>query len=147
VAVHRQVTLKRVWPPGGVLVAVDGDDAMEASTGKTITFNDKSQHTLLFTCTEDLCEPLQVTVAAGDADESVPAVLHIKPARLTVVGDPGKSYVLVEMALPLPPNVAVDVPMRARGETFHVRELVTNREEPVPLVAGKAKRVNFIDDP
>jgi hypothetical protein len=120
---------------------------MEASSGKTVTLNEKA-HTLLFTCIEDLCEHETRVISAGDADETVEVDLKIKPARLTVAGDPAKSYVIKEKpTLALPVNVPVDVPMTRKTERVHVRELITDKEVVVQLVAGQVARASFTDEP
>jgi hypothetical protein len=145
--VRRTITLAKVRPVAGVKVAVDGDAAIEASSGITFALNEQA-HTLLFTCIEELCEPQTRTVAAGDAEESVEVELKIKPARLVVAGDPSSSFVLREMpTLALLPNVPVAVPMTRKTERFHVRELVVDREIEVTLTAGELTRAIFSEGP
>jgi len=139
----RMITISKVRPHAGVLVAVDGDAATEAASGKTITLSNKA-HALVFTCIEDLCEPQTRAVNAGDAEESIEIELKIKPAKLTIVGDPSKSYVIKEKPLmSVLANFAVDVPMTRKTETLHVRELLTDREVTVTLTAGQASRAVF----
>jgi hypothetical protein len=146
-AAHRTITLAKVRPFSGVKVAVDGEPAMEASGGKTITLNEKT-HTFLFTCIEDLCEPQTRAIGAGDGDEVIEVELRIKRARLTLNADPSKSYVIKEKpTVPLPANVPVDVPMAGKSETLHVRELVSGHELQIELKAGQPAHYTFPDTP
>jgi hypothetical protein len=144
--VRRTILLSKVRPVAGVLVAVDGDSATEASTGKSLTLNEKP-HALVFSCIEDLCEPQTRNVKGGDSDESVEVELRIKPAKLTVVGDGTKSYVIKELPqLAVQANVGASVPMSRKTETFHVRELLTNREVAVTLTAGQSGQAVFAEE-
>jgi serine/threonine-protein kinase len=142
----RTLTLAKVRPVAGVLVAVDGDPAIQAASGKSITLSDKP-HTLVFTCIEDLCDPQTRAVGAGDVDENVEVELKIKPAKLTIVGDQTKSYLIKELPqLAVHANAAAAVPMTRKTETFHVRELETDREQTVTLTAGQAGRAVFAEE-
>ena len=148
---HRAITIAKIRPVAGVLVAVDGDPATEATAGKSITLDGKP-HTLVFSCIEELCEPQTRVVGAGEAPENVEVDLRIKPARLTIVGDTTKSFVITEKPLlSVHANATSDVPMTRKSETFHVAQLGANdkpeREVTVTLTAGQPTRAVFTDAP
>jgi tetratricopeptide (TPR) repeat protein len=106
--VRRTITFAKIRPNAGVLVAVDGDAAAEAATGRSITVDTKP-HALAFSCVEDLCEPQTRNVGVGETDESIEVELKIKPAKLMIVGDLTKSYSVVEKPnLTVHPGVVVD---------------------------------------
>ncbi len=145
---RRTITLAKIRPVAGVLVAVDGDSATEASSGKSITLDNKP-HVLVFSCIEDLCEPQDRKVAPGDGDDAVEINLRIKPAKLTIVGDPTRSFVINEKPmLSVHAGATSDVPMTRKSETFHVKELGEgNHEVAVTLTAGQVTRAVFGDEP
>ncbi len=149
---RRTITLLKIRPVAGVLVAVDGDPATEASSGKTITLDTKP-HALVFSCIEDLCKPQTRNVGVGEADENVEIELKIKPARLTIVGDPNKTFVITELPQlnPHANAAAIEVPLNRKSETFHVAQLgpdgKAERELPVTFSAGQPSRAVFTDAP
>ena len=141
---RRTITIAKIRPVAGVLVAVDGDPAIEAASGKSITLDGKP-HALVFSCIEDLCEPQTRQIGAGETDESVEMDLKIKPAKLTIAGDPTRSYVIKEKPiLSVNAGGTTDVPMTRKSETFHVRQLGEHeREVTVTLTAGQVARAVF----
>ncbi len=145
---RRTITIAKIRPVAGVLVAVDGDPATEAASGKSITVDGKP-HVLVFSCIEDLCDPQTRNIGAGDGDEAVEMDLKIKPAKLTIAGDPTRSYVIKEKPiLSVNAGGTTDVPMTRKSETFHVRQLGTHeREVEVTLTAGQASRAVFGEEP
>jgi eukaryotic-like serine/threonine-protein kinase len=141
---RRTITIAKIRPVAGVLVAVDGDPAIEAASGKSITLDGKP-HALVFSCIEDLCEPQTRNVAG----ESVEMDLKIKPAKLTIAGDPTRSYVIKEKPiLSVNAGGTTDVPMTRKSELFHVRQLGEHeREVTVTLTAGQVARAVFSEEP
>jgi hypothetical protein len=128
-------------------VALDRAVPVEIASGRSFSLNERP-HMLIFSCIEDLCEPQTRSVGAGEADEAIEVELKIKPARLTVAGDPSKSYVIRELPQLSPQaNVLLPVPMSRKSETVHVKELLSGREVAVTLTAGQAARASFGDEP
>jgi len=148
--VQRSVVIRSVTPQFGVRIAVDGDPAVAASKDLRITLNGE-EHALAFTCTPaDLCEPDQERrIPVGDRDEVIDVVMKIKPALLTVEGDPQSSYHLREdPTISLRPGAPGTIPMGSNGRKYvHVVQLPSNRTESVSVIAGKPAFVSFLGPP
>lgn len=143
--VHREIRLAKVRPANGVIVAVDGDPAVTAETGNTLTLDDKP-HTLRFTCKNDWCEPLSRGVEPGANGMSLEVELKIRPASLVVDGNEGRRYAVKERpGLIVAAGVPIDISMTRGSEPVHVRELETDREKIVNLKVGEQIRASFLD--
>ncbi len=140
---ERHILVGSVRPPFGVTIAVDGEPAVEASPGLKITL-DTQPHILKLTCARDACEPDQRALPGGDKDEAIDVVMRIRPAILTVVGDPEATYRIVEdPTVTLHAGAPMRVTMKQGSVPVQVVELPSNRTERVTLVAGKETRATF----
>jgi serine/threonine protein kinase len=145
--IERAIAVSSVRPPYGVFIAVDGDPAVTAKPGLKITLDGRA-HTLGFSCARDACEPSQRQIEASDHDETIAIVLTIKPAALTVEGDPKSTYSITEEpTVSLRNGVPAQVPMRDGRVSVHVREFPSNHVESVTLIAGQSAHVSFSADP
>jgi serine/threonine-protein kinase len=140
---RRTITLDRVFPIGGILVALDGDKLDDGARAIDV---DDAPHKLAFSCVDDMCVPSGFDVEAGDKPMIVPIKLQIRDAKLVVVGDPLKKYRIKER-----PSVGevisgapVSIPMPSGGtDSVTVLELETGREARTPIKAGSEKRFVF----
>jgi serine/threonine protein kinase len=144
--IPREVRFGTVEPQQGLLVAVDGTPAIALDPGKPLAIDDKV-HTLAFSCTGNLCDPLTRTVEAGDHGVSLSFQLTIKPSRLLIRGNPGNHYFLNgDTTHPLEPgefpNKVAMTQSAVRVVT--VNEFETRQARTVELHAGQtAKLVDF----
>jgi hypothetical protein len=112
---------------------------------------DEKAHTLSFTCQDrdgnELCVPKTIPVPAGDAEQTLDVQLTILPAKLTVDGDPGKSYGIEEVPnITLASGVLSEVPIRGgqAAETVVVYDRADpEKRKKVPLRAGRQQVVSF----
>jgi serine/threonine protein kinase len=148
----REVHFVSVAPPQGVLVSIDGAEANDLDPTKPLVLDDKA-HSLVFSCTRDLCDQRTETIAAGDRAVDLHVRLAIKPAKLIVKGVPGRNYALHDdPARPLftgdlSPN---EIQMKgASRRVVKVDEVNTGRSLSVELRAGDAvaKSVDFTNMP
>ncbi len=146
-AIERVVTVASTWPHFGVLVAVDEGAPAEVTVPYRIALDGKA-HELHFACVSDVCEPRAVHVDEGAHEDALTIVLSVRPASLTVEGDPTLTYQVVEEpSVYLRAGVAAPVPMRQYKSSVHILELPSNRTREVPLTAGKEARVTFLGAP
>ncbi|MDB4994863.1 MAG: serine/threonine protein kinase, partial [Myxococcaceae bacterium] len=144
--IERTITINSVRPQFGVSIAVDGDPAASAAPGMKLTI-DGLPHTLKFTCANDACEPEQRVFAAGDQPEAVDVAMKIKPALITIDGDPKGTYRVTEDPTISPrPGVPARVPMKGSRMVVHVVELTSGRTESATLLAGKETHVGFAQE-
>jgi serine/threonine-protein kinase len=144
--IERTITINSVRPQFGVSIAVDGDPAASAAPGMKLTI-DGLPHTLKFTCANDACEPEQRAFAAGDQPEEVDVAMKIKPALLTIDGDPKGTYRVTEDPTISPrAGVPARVPMKGSRMVVHVVELTSGRTESATLLAGKETHVGFAQE-
>ena len=152
VARKRSVTFASLQPQYGVVMNVDGVRGPEPGPGVTFLLPDEKAHTLSFTCQDhdgnELCVPKTVAVLAGDNEQALDVQLTILPAKLTVEGDPGKSYGIEEVPnITLAAGVAAEIPMRAGQAAQTVT--VYDRSDPdkfrkkLSLRAGRQQVVSF----
>ena len=139
----RAITFARLLPVAGVLVAVDGSPAGPASTDRVLTVDEKA-HELTFSCAQDMCLPERRFLAAGEAPERLVVSLKIRDARLTVNGDPRRTYGIVSRpGLTFRAGSVVSVAMSTGAAPFRVIELETQRVTPVYLKSGQLVTANF----
>jgi serine/threonine-protein kinase len=144
--IERTIAINSVRPQFGVSIAVDGDPAAPASPGMKLSL-DGQPHTLKFTCANDACEPEQRALMAGDQAESLDIAMKIKPALLTIDGDPKGTYRVTEDPTISPrPGVPARVPMKGSRMVVHVVELTSGRTESATLLAGKETHVGFAQE-
>jgi serine/threonine-protein kinase len=142
----RSITFTTVKPSIGVLVAVDGAQALDGpSPGSKITL-DLQPHVLKFTCKADLCVPEEKDIPAGDQNETTDIALTIRPATLTVTDDnPGSYRINEEPELAIAPNVAIKIPMTRGTMGIHIVKNGKTAKETM-LTAGRTSNVNFTGD-
>lgn len=146
-ATMRTITIGSVLPVHGVLCAFDNGPAAEIAPGSSFEANEKA-HTLVFTCSKDLCEPKTVTIPAGEGPESVGSIqLTVRPGRLVVDGEPTHSYRVEEIPdLLLSPGVARDIPMGSssqRSITVYDAADPSSKRQTVQVEANKQASVSF----
>ena len=94
----RQIVLDPVQP-AHIQMSVDDDSPVEVERGHAVTL-DTGAHQLRFTCREfdqrPVCDPLTLNIAAGEGNQTVAVKVNVKPATLTIEGDPSKSYRIEE---------------------------------------------------
>jgi eukaryotic-like serine/threonine-protein kinase len=137
--IDRRLTLD-LKPPMGVSVSVDGQVAVGVSTGEAVTVDGKA-HSLAFTC--PVCTPVDVSVSAGDKDDTLVVSVPIHPATLVVDGATNGTYQIVEH-----PEVAVRaganiVALRSAFERITVKRIETGDAVPVRLEAAKTVHASF----
>lgn len=139
----RAVTFSQVLPVAGVLVAVDGSPAGSASAERVLTVDEKA-HELTFSCAQDMCIPERRFLAAGEGPERIAVSLTIRDARLTVSGDPTRTYgIVTRPGVTFRSGSVVSVPMSTGAAPFRVIELETQRVIPVYLKSGQLVTAAF----
>jgi hypothetical protein len=151
--VDRSVQLD-LTPSMGVKVTIDGAETRDVASGEALRLDNKA-HTLAFTCfltvrddkgatkLEEVCSPVQRTVAAGDKDDTLVVKVPIKPATLDIDGPVDKTYQVVEH-----PQLRVRAGLNtiAVGSVFEsitVKQIDSNKTVSVRLHAGKSMTVTF----
>ncbi len=143
--VQRSVTFRTLKPAFGVYLAIDGAGAMEVDRTKPLALDDKA-HTLVFTCSGDLCLPRTVTVAAGTGNVDLAIELAVPPARLLVEGDPSHLFGIEEIpTINVRGGSEVEIPMSGSLRTIHVYDQNGSDRAAVvvSLSAGKRAVVSF----
>jgi serine/threonine protein kinase len=147
----RSVTFASLQPQYGVVMNVDGVRGPEPGPGFSFLLPDEKAHALSFTCQDrdgnELCVPKTIAVPAGDNEQTLDVQLAILPAKLTVEGDPGRSYGIEEVPnITLASGVAAEVPMRAgqaaQTVTIYDRSDPDKRKK-LSLRAGRQQVVSF----
>ncbi len=141
----RSITIASLRPANGVFVSLDGSGPRETGADTSFTLDDKA-HSLVFTCTMDLCDPRAYDIAAGDKDQAIDVALHIHPGKLVVEGEPTHSFGIDEMpTVTVVPGVAASIPMTTEG-----RRVITvfdradpTKKQTVAVSAGQQKIVSF----
>ena len=141
----RSIVIASMRPANGVFVNVDGSGPRETGSDSSFLLDEK-EHTLLFTCSMDLCDPHSISVPADDKEHRFDVVLHIHPGKIVVEGDATHSYGIDELpTLTVVPGVAATIPMISEG-----RRVITvfDRSDPtkkqtVVVPAGQQKTVSF----
>ncbi len=140
---RRSVVFSSVRPHQGVHLTVDGAPAQDPTTGGTLTLDDKP-HELMFTCTQNMCEPHKHLVGPGDKLETLHIDLKIRDAELFIEGNPSRSYGISQRpGIPLRSGVVVRVPMTGGTELFDIVELETQRKVGVTLTSGGRRTATF----
>jgi serine/threonine-protein kinase len=143
---QREVRFTSVEPEQGVFVALDGAALAPLDPTKPLVLDEKA-HSLVFSCAENLCDSFTRTVDPGDRGVTFPVHLTIKPSRLVIRGNLGRTYILNDdMAHPLRSNeVPNPVPMpHSAVRVVKVTEGETGISKTVELHADKtAKVVDF----
>jgi serine/threonine-protein kinase len=137
--VERALTLD-LRPSVGVTVAIDGHAPRDVTSGETLVVGGEA-HTLTFGCL--VCDPVQVSVRASDADETLHVVVPVRPAALLISGEPDKAYQIVEM-----PEIVVrpgknSVPLLSMFRVITVRQIETGELRRIRLKAGDVAQVGF----
>ncbi|HVH45104.1 MAG TPA: serine/threonine-protein kinase [Labilithrix sp.] len=144
--VTRSVSFSVLRPSFGVQMTIDGAPGPEPDPTKPFTLDDKA-HTLVFTCKDDLCAPKTYQVGAGDGSVDLQVELAISNAKLTVEGDPSRSYGIMEIpTLNIAGGSEVEIPMTGGGKRqVHVfdRTDPSSQTQLVMLAAGKRTSVSF----
>jgi serine/threonine-protein kinase len=129
-------------PSMGVKVTIDGSETRNVASGDALHLDGKT-HALSFSCSGDLCGPLQREVPAGDKDQTLVVRLQIKPAALVIVGDQDKTYQLVEHP-EIPVRVGSNtVAVKSAFESVTVKQIESNTTVRVRLQAGKSVQASF----
>jgi len=125
IPVSTKITVGPIDPPAGVLLAIDGAPAAPVTDGAVIPLDSAREHTLVFSCVNDLCMPETRKIAAQSKDETIPMTLGMRPAILVLDGDPSNHYVITErpeLNLRVGEN---KVGVTSTGLIAHVKELET----------------------
>lgn len=141
----RSVLIASMRPANGVFVNVDGAGPREAGPGMSFLLDEK-EHTLVFTCAMDLCDPHPMTVPADDKEHGLDVTLHIHPGKLFVEGEPTHAYGIDELpALTVVSGVPATIPMINEG-----RRMITvfdrgdpTKKQTVSIPAGQQKTISF----
>ncbi len=144
---RRRVELQ-VRPSEGVQVAVDGTLVVTSSGGTAVmVLRDTRTHRVRLTCVQDLCEPQERILPAGEADVGMEITLAVKPATLVVEGDGTSMYQVIEKpTLAVRVGIPVSIPMHDKStEIVHVRQVPSGRVLDVTLRAGKSVSLVFRD--
>jgi serine/threonine-protein kinase len=139
VVVDRHMTLD-LRPPMGVTVSVDGLPPSGVSTGDVLTVDGKA-HALAFTC--PVCTAVDVSVAAGDKDDTLVVSVPVQPATLVVDGASAGTYQILEhpeMAVRAGANI---VALRSAFERITIKRIDTGDSVPVRLEAAKTVHASF----
>jgi serine/threonine-protein kinase len=142
--VERKVSFRSVHPSFGVHMTIDGAPGPDPDPRTSFPLDEKA-HTLVFTCTGDLCTPMTVKVDPGPQDISLPVELQVPPARIVVDGDSSHSYGIEELPnLILTNGQEAEVAMTAgtRGVIVFDRIDPANKQS-VTLRAGKREVVQL----
>jgi hypothetical protein len=128
-------------------MTIDGAPASDPDPTKPFKVDDK-HHTLVFSCSGDLCTPKTVLVPAGEAPVELSVKLEVPPARLLIEGDPGHSYGVTEIpTLIIAGGAEVEIPMVRGSRDLHVfdRADPTSSSKPltVTVYAGKRATASF----
>jgi hypothetical protein len=143
--VERAVVVESVRPPFGVLYAIDGASAGEASSGLRILLDGKA-HQLTFTCKQDTCEPFVQAINPGDDGVTIAVDLAVRPATLIVDGDPSARYGVEEYPSI---DVRVGIPVKLQVQhamVVHVIERPSGRKASAMLKPGKEAHAAFSQD-
>ena len=127
-------------------VAIDSATPVSVQAGETTSLDTAHEHTIVFTCSPDLCIPDRKTIAVGTKDESLTVDMRFRPAVLVVNGEPGKSYAIVEYpGITVTVGLGVNVPPTS-GADFDVtvKELGSDRsKKTITLRPGQSSTVSF----
>jgi serine/threonine-protein kinase len=143
---NHTLSITHLMPPQGVMLALDEAPAARVQLNDTFPLDTSKEHTLVFTCAQDLCVPERRTIPAGTKDESVSVDLKIRPAILVVDGDPTKQYVIVEFPqINVQASQPVNVPSLS-GADFDVtvkEGILAPNGKTVTLHPGQTSTVSF----
>ncbi len=147
--VDRAVQLD-LTPSMGVRMTIDGAESQDVSTGTVLRLDGKT-HALLFTCfvrtpegkLEELCQPVQRAIGAGDKDETLVVKVPIKPATLDIQGPGDKTYQLVEHPQLRVGVGANTISLGSAFEPITVKQVDSNTTVHVRLQAGKTVTAAF----
>jgi serine/threonine protein kinase len=149
-ATVREIRFTAVEPPQGVRVSLDGATAIALDATKPLVLDDKV-HSLVFSCSSDVCDTLTRPVEAGDRAIAIAVKLTVKPSRLRIRGSAANTYVLAEdpshhlQVDEFPNEIAMQ---HFASRVVHVTEIETGRTQSVELRAGKvSKLVDFVAPP
>ena len=146
-AVTRTVRFVTLEPNFGVHMTIDGAPAPDPDPTKPFKLDDKP-HTLVFSCSGELCTPKTVQLPGGDAPVDLSVKLDVPPARLLIDGDPGHSYGVTEIpTLVIAGGAEVEIPMVRGSRDLHVFDRTDSASSGKPLGvtvhAGKRATVSF----
>jgi hypothetical protein len=142
--VQRIISFRSIQPSFGVHMTIDGVAGPDPDPRKPFAIDDKA-HTLVFTCTGDLCAPKTVPLMAGGQDESLSVELQVPPARLVVDGDSSHSYGIEEVPnLILSNGQEAEVPMTAGTRPVTIFDRIDPaKKQSITLRSGKRETVAF----
>jgi serine/threonine-protein kinase len=138
-ATERKVML-HLQPTTGLTLSIDNEPQRDVSTGEALLLDTKA-HSLTFAC--DVCTPLQLSIAAGDKDDTLMVSVPIKPATLIVRGEVDKTYQVVEDPQLIIRAGANSILLKSAFRSVTVRQIETDERVRVRLEAGKAVRAGF----
>ena len=142
-AASRMLRLGVVVPGAGVLVSVDGAAPVAVREGETLPLSN-ARHELKYSCVQDMCVPQSRRVAAGASEVVGDVRLSVRPATLTVDGDPNHGYSAVERPnLALRSGASVTVAMSQGVQVLTVVQDASGERRDVVLRAGQASVVKF----
>ena len=126
-------------------MTLDDGAPTRVQSGDSISVDAAKEHTIVFTCAQDLCIPERRNVAVGTKEESLSIELRIRPAVLVVEGDPGKQYVIVERPqISVVVGQAVSVPASSGADfDVSVKEIGSDQAKTVTLHPGQTSTVSF----
>jgi serine/threonine-protein kinase len=148
----RSVTFASLQPQYGVVMKVDGVRGPDPGPGFSFMLPDEKAHALSFTCEDhdgnELCVPKSIAVSAGDTEQTIDLQLTILPAKLTVEGEPGRSYGIEEVPnITLAAGVPSEIPLRSgqasQTVTIFDRSDPDKRKKQTTLRAGRQHVVSF----
>ena len=141
--IARQLRFGSVYPNAGVLLSVDGAQAIPVRAGESLPLT-SGNHELKYSCVQDMCSPSTRKVAAGMQDVLGEVRLAVRHAMLRVEGDPNLGYSAVELPnLVLRTGRALQVPMSQGTLVLTVVQDATGARRDVILRAGKDAVVSF----
>lgn len=139
----RVVRIGEIRPPEGCLVSVDGEGARAATSGLTLSLDEK-EHQLVFSCKGELCIRQTRTISAGEKDETLASVqLELKPSVLTIEGEASHKFQMAGNPGTLRAGVAISIPIRSNDQATVVTDLDTGVTRTVFLRAGGDQKVTF----
>ena len=140
----RQIYFRSISPPFGVEMRVDGAKPAAVAIGAQLALDGRKHH-LSFDCVRDLCEPVELSVGAGPADEQVDVVLNIRPAQIQIEGNLAHRFAIQEEPSlgSACAGVVMAIPLHSGERVVHVIDQQTSRSIAVVLTAGQTTLVSF----
>lgn len=141
---RREVHVRTLSPPYGVLARFDSNEPMPLQLGEELAVT-SHPHFVFLTCVRDMCEPQGVWIKPGTETEELDIALTIRPAQLQIEGNFSHRFVIQEE-----PSIGcgcagvpMTVPLSTGERVVHVTDLQTKQTIAVVLTAGHASLVSF----